>query len=621
MVKGMRILINKRDPNGADHLVATLKKTGVDIVFCISGAGNLAIIDALVRDGSIQIVYSHHEQAAVMEAQGYSRVSGKIGVAIVTTGAGTSNVATGALSAYLDSVPILIISGNESSFHCLNSNELRAYGVQGFDSVAVLKPIVKNSCRILKSEEVQAITEEMICHALEARMGPVHIDFPMDLQRRIVSNENIQDYLVTQDKPKDKKFDDGFSVKLMSHLAKSQKPFLYIGNGCRSEATLNILKKIIHRLQIPFFVSWSAIDLFQEDNPLNMGRIGIYGDRAANIALQKADLLICLGTRLAIPQVGYDMNDFARNATKWIVEIDESECNKFDNLKYHVLKSDVLLFLQNLDVLLNKTDVAISKEWLLDLEDIWNQLPRYDQIGQYTTKNNEYLHSADVIQVLNAKLKSDAIIVTDVGAGLLTGHYMYEATGTQRFFTSQGLGEMGFGLPGAIGAHFASPKKQIVCLNTDGGIMFNLQEMQLIPEHKIPLKLFIFNNNGYSMIKTSQQNLFGGRFSGSSGETGISFPSFEQLAQLFKFEYYRATSSNISNDLFSEMLESDNPVLFEIIMDPEQKYLPRLSTSKLSDGTLVSPPLEDLDPMISSELLQKLLGQELHPNSIKAREK
>jgi len=621
MVKGMCILINKQDLNGADHLVSALKKTGVDIVFCISGAGNLAIIDALVREGSINIVYSHHEQAAVMEAQGYSRVSGKTGIAIVTTGAGTSNVATGALSAYLDSVPILIISGNESSFHCLNSNKLRAYGVQGFDSVAVLKPIVKYSCRIFKSEEVQSITEEMIGHALEARMGPVHIDFPMDLQRRIVSNENIQDYLVTQDKTKDKKYDDDFSVQLVSHLAKSQKPFLYIGNGCRSEATLNILEKIINKLQIPFFVSWSAIDLFQENNPLNMGRIGIYGDRAANIALQKADLLICLGTRLAIPQVGYNMNDFARNATKWIVEIDESECKKFDYPKYYVLKSDVLPFLQNLDILLNKAEVAISKEWLLDLENIWNELPRYDQIGQKTLKNNEYLHSADVIQVLNAKLKSDAIIVTDVGAGLLTGHYMYEAKGTQRFFTSQGLGEMGFGLPGAIGAHFASPKKQIVCLNTDGGIMFNLQEMQLIPEHNIPLKLFIFNNNGYSMIKTSQQNLFGGRFSGSSGETGISFPSFEQLAQLFKFEYFKATSSNVGNDLFSEMLESNSPVLFEIIMDPEQKYLPRLSTSKLNDGTLVSPPLEDLDPMISAELLQRLLGQELHPNSLKAREK
>ena len=180
---------------------------------------------------------------------------------------------------------------------------------------------------------------------------------------------------------------------------------------------------------------------------------------------------------------------------------------------------------------------------------------------------------------------------------------------------------MGFGLPGAIGAHFAAPKKQIVCLNTDGGIMFNLQEMQLIPEHKIPLKLFIFNNDGYAMIKTSQQSLFGARLSGSSGNTGISFPSFEKLASLFNFQYYKATSLNFSNNLFDQMLESEEPVLFEIFMDPEQKYLPRLSTSKLSDGTLVSPPLEDLDPLISAELLEKLLGQKLHPDSLKARKK
>ena len=612
---------NEQNLNGADHLVSALKNAGVKIIFCISGAGNLAIIDALVRDNSIQLIYSHHEQAAVMEAQGYSRISGNIGVAIVTTGAGTSNVATGALSAYLDSVPVLIISGNESSFHCLNSNKLRAYGVQGFDSIAVLKPIVKSTRRILRSEEVISITEEMIATALDSRMGPVHIDFPMDLQRKIVSNENLQSILPTQPYSENRNYDENFSIQLVNHLIKSQKPVLYIGNGCRSKLTLNLLEKIINKLQIPFFLSWSAIDLFSEDNPLNMGRIGIYGDRAANIALQKADLLLCLGTRLAIPQIGYDLNDFSRNATKWIVEIDETECLKFDNPRYRVLNTDVLCFLQDLEKLINTANINISKDWLKDLEDIWGELPRYKQIGQNALKNKEYLHSADVIQVLNTKLKSDAIIVTDVGAGLLTGHYMYEAKGTQRFFTSQGLGEMGFGLPGAIGAHFAAPKKQIVCLNTDGGIMFNLQEMQLIPEHKIPLKLFIFNNNGYTMIKTSQQNLFGARISGSSKETGISFPSFEKLANLFKFQYYRATNSNFDNDLFSEMLDSAEPVLFEIIMDPEQKYLPRLSTSKLSDGTLVSPPLEDLDPLISAELLQKLLGQKLHLNSLKSREK
>ncbi|NBW29544.1 hypothetical protein EBR37_04145, partial [bacterium] len=191
-------MADDKDLNGADHLVSTLKNSGVEIIFCITGAGNLAIIDAIVRDSDIKLIYSHHEQAAVMEAQGYSRVSGKIGVVIVTTGAGTSNVATGALSAYLDSVPILIVSGNESSFHCSNSNKLRAYGVQGFDSVAVLKPIVKSTHRIMRVEEVKSITKEMISIAKEPRMGPVHIDFPMDLQRKIISKANLENKSLTQ---------------------------------------------------------------------------------------------------------------------------------------------------------------------------------------------------------------------------------------------------------------------------------------------------------------------------------------------------------------------------------------------------------------------------------------
>ena len=617
----MNILANIQDLNGADHLVSTLKTSGVEIIFCITGAGNLAIIDAIVRDGDIKLIYSHHEQAAVMEAQGYSRVSGKVGVVIVTTGAGTSNVATGALSAYLDSVPILIISGNESSFHCSNLNKLRAYGVQGFDSVAVLKPIVKSTHRIARVEEVKLAVEEMISIAKEPRMGTVHIDFPMDLQRKILSNVNLENKGLAQNYLPKKKVDNNFIKLLVDSMTKSQKPILYIGNGCRSDEALKLLKIIIDKLQIPFFVSWSAIDLFPNDNLLNMGRIGLYGDRAANITLQKADLVLCLGTRLAIPQVGYSLTDFARNATKWIVDIDETECNKFDDPKYQVLNTSVLDFLKDFNMLPGINSIKVSKDWLNDIENIWKELPRYDQIGPLVSKNKEYLHSADVIKVLNTKLKDDAVIVTDVGAGLLTGHYMYEAKGTQRFFTSQGLGEMGFGLPGAIGAHFAAPKKQIVCLNTDGGIMFNLQELQLVPEHKIPLKLFIFNNDGYAMIKTSQKNLFGARFSGSSGTSGISFPSFEKIALAFGFQYYKATNSNFNNNLFDEMLESQAPVLFEIIMDPEQKYLPRLSTSKLHDGTFVSPPLEDLDPLISAELLEKLLGEKLHPDSLKARKK
>ncbi len=612
---------SKQGLTAADLLVDTLKNYGVEIVFCISGAGNLAIIDALVRDRGIRIIYSHHEQAAVMEAQGYSRISGKIGVVIVTTGAGTSNVATGALSAYLDSVPVLIISGNESSFHCLNSNNLRAYGVQGFDSVSFLKPIVKSTYRIKNGEEIKLKTEEMISIAKQSRMGPVHIDFPMDLQRRIIGNHDLQTISPVQKTTEKFNSNPSFIKDLTENLIKSRTPFLYIGNGCRNELSIKLLKLIIDKLQIPFLLSWSAIDLFPDEHPLNMGRIGIYGDRAANIALQKSDLLLCLGTRLAIPQIGYDRTDFARKASKWVVDIDEAECKKFQNTEYNVLNNDVLDFLQDFYLNLESQNFRVSSDWINDIKNIWLELPRYNQIGPKSSKKKDYLHSADVINVLNTKLKDDAIIVTDVGAGLLTGHYMYKAKGQQRFFTSQGLGEMGFGLPGAIGAHFADQTKQIICLNTDGGIMFNLQELQLVCEHKIPLKLFIFNNDGYAMIKVSQNNLFGARLSGSSINTGISFPSFEKLAKLFNFRFFRATESTFNTSLFDEMLESNEPVLFEIMMDPEQKYLPRLSTSKLDDGTLVSPPIEDLDPLISQDLLEKLLGQKLHLDSLKARRK
>lgn len=607
--------------NGADHLVKTLKDQKVQVIFAITGAGNLAIIDSILRDGEITLVYSHHEQAAVMEAQGYSRISGKIGVALVTTGGGTSNAITGILSAHLDSVPILVISGNESSFHCENSYQLRAYGVQGFDSVSVIKPIAKDSYRITNSSEVIEVTQRMINLALTPRMGPTHIDFPMDLQRkRVVEKVLPPSNNSTRVKPTKSRELSIFLVSCLENLAKSYQPMLYIGNGCRDQKTRKLLETVIENLQIPFLLSWSAIDLFPESHRLNMGRVGIYGDRAANIALQKADSLICLGTRLAIPQIGYELADFARNATKWVVEIDPTECDKFSGSLWNILNGDVSEFLTSLNSKLETQDLRVSPNWVSDLEGIWSKIPRKDQIGDPVSDPEVFVHSAEIIQYLNKQLKEDAIIATDVGAGLLTGHYMFESKGSQRFFTSQGLGEMGFGLPGAIGAYFAEPTKQIICLNTDGGIMFNLQELQLVSEHRIPLKLFVFNNDGYTMIKTSQENLFESRVSGSTSNSGISFPLFINIAETFGFDYYKVLNSNSLNKQFNDLLDSQKPVLFEIIMDPEQKYLPRLSTTKLEDGSLVSPPLEDLSPMISAELLRSLLGQDLRPQSIKARE-
>jgi acetolactate synthase-1/2/3 large subunit len=603
---------NRSSVSGADVLVQVLIEKSVKKVFAITGAGNLAIIDAIARDGSIKLIYAHHEQAAVMEAQGYARVTGEIGVALVTTGGGSSNVTTGVLSAYLDSIPILLISGNESSFHCANPYDLRAYGVQGFNSTESLKPITKLAVRIKSVSDVEVTIRDSINLALENRMGPVHIDFPMDLQRKVAGEQSVFSIKKKAQKELAKK-----SISLLIDDLKSAKaPLIYFGNGIRNTKSIELAKKIIHDLRIPYLVSWSAIDLFPESDILNVGRVGIYGDRHANILLQKSDLLVAIGTRLAIPQLGYDKKDFARKAKKWVVEIDPTECAKFEDLGWEILNNDAGQVMEGITAELKlPLDLEI---WRSDCIYMKKAFPRMEQLGPPPSDKSTQIHSGEVLNYLNSALAVDALVVTDVGAALLNGHYLYEHTGSRRFFTSQGLGEMGFGLPAAIGAHFADPSKQLVCLNTDGAIMFNLQELQVVSEHKIPMKLFIFNNSGYSMIRISQENLFAGRLEGSTIESGVSFPAFEDVAKTFGFNHVKIRNSG-DLELIDQVLVTQNAELIEVMMDPEQKYFPRLATNKLPDGTLVSPPIEDLDPKIDIELLEKMLGYKPHENSFKAR--
>lgn len=598
--------------SGADVLVQELLQAGVNTIFAITGAGNLAIIDAIARDGSINLVYSHHEQAAVMEAQGYARVTGKLGVALVTTGGGSSNVTTGILSAYLDSVPILLISGNESSFHCENPFNLRAYGVQGFNSCETLKPISKSAIRIEVVSSVSRLLKQSIDLALCDRMGPVHIDFPMDLQRKLAGPQDEPQivYKKIGELPR------AHISSLVADLNSSKAPLIYFGNGVRRSEAITVARALISRLQIPYLVSWSAIDLFPENDALNVGRVGIYGDRHANLLLQKSDLIIAIGTRLAIPQLGYDKTDFGRKAKKWVIEIDPTECAKFAGLGWSIINNDAELVMRKL--LDQISESMLISNWRSNCESLKATFPRVEQLGPWPTNPKTQIHSGVVIEHLNSAVEEDAIIITDVGAALLNGHYLYQQRESRRFFTSQGLGEMGFGLPAAIGAYFAEPDKQIVCLNTDGAIMFNLQELQLITEHRIPIKLFIFNNAGYSMIRISQENLFEQRLAGSTIESGISFPSFRAVAETFSLNYLLV--NNISQlSTIDHALSTNEAVLIEIMMDPEQKYYPRLATNKLSDGTLVSPPIEDLDPKIDIQLLEEMLGYPPHENSYKAR--
>jgi acetolactate synthase-1/2/3 large subunit len=414
----------------------------------------------------------------------------------------------------------------------------------------------------------------------------------MDLQRKLADEQSD-----TKLKQKEMlQINEQSISELATDLKTSNSPLIYFGNGIRNTRSIELAKKLVRDLRIPYLVSWSAIDMFPESDELNVGRVGIYGDRHANILLQKSDLLLAIGTRLAIPQVGYDKSDFGRKAKKWVVEIDATECAKFEDLDWNILNCDAGQVMKHLT---SKLNLPLDIEtWRADCTSMKKTFPRIEQLGPPPVDESQQIHSGEVLNHLNSVLQPDALVVTDVGAALLNGHYLYEQAGERRFFTSQGLGEMGFGLPAAIGAHFADPTKQLVCLNTDGAIMFNLQELQVVAEHKIAMKLFIFNNAGYSMIRISQENLFEGRLAGSTVESGVSFPSFEDVAKTFGFKHVKIRNKD-DLKLIDSALTSPLPELIEVMMDPEQKYFPRLATNKLPDGTLVSPPIEDLDPKIA----------------------
>ena len=605
--------------NGADEMVNCLVGRGVDTIFCITGAGNLALVDALMRDGRVRLIYCHHEQATVMAAQGYARISGGVGVALVTTGGGAANALTGALSAQLDSVPILLLTGNESSFHCTGMAGFRAYGVQGFDAVSVYEPVTKIASRILDTDEISKLLESAWEEASTDRQGVALLDFPMDIQRRpidVLTGLPSEGLVVDRTPPSG---DSAAATEVAKALAQSAKPLLYLGNGARNHGSLELALSLIEKHELPFLLSWSAADLIEDGHPLNMGRVGIYGDRAGNILLQQCDLLLCVGTRLAIPQMGYDQEDFARHAERWVVDVDEQELSKFKGPRWHRVCEDALGFLEGLTQALEQHPVSPRTSWLDECNRVWTALPRDEQNGREGEDDAGYVHSCSVMENLNETLPDDAVVSTDVGAGLLSGHYSLRPRQGQRLFTSQGLGEMGFGLPAAIGAYFADTSRPIICLSTDGGMMFNLQELQTARIHGIPLKLFVFNNDGYGMIRISQSSLFDSRFAGIGPESGVSFPNFADVAATFGFAHRLIDSDSTLRSVLPEALHSAGPELIEVRMSPYQKYQPRLATRRLPDGTLSSPPLEDLDPYLSLEELEGLLGTRAHRNSYISR--
>ena len=596
----------------ADVIAETLFAQGVSQVFGITGAGNIQIFDALARHGGFSLVFTHHEQAAVMAANTYFRTTGKLALALVTTGGGSTNALTGVVSSNMDSIPVLVIAGNEPSRYTTADNNLRIWGIQGFDSVQVMSPVSKMAMRITNSSNVAENLKSAINTSLSGKQGVSWVEVPLDLQSvRIVA----QDISETKLSPAPTVSAEQIS-SVISALKHAKKPLLWLGYGIKSANAEDILKEFLQTHQIPFLLSWAGSDLIENSNVLYVGKAGVYGQRHANLILQAADYVLAIGTRLAIPQIGYSLEELAPEARIDLVDIDSNEVHKFGERTTEAIQSDAGNFLSQLSKNLTSKNQLNFPDWL---EHIKNVKAKFPLIAQEHKDTNGFMNSYKVIERLNGEFKDDALFVTDMGTALLSGFYGLDLQENQRLMTSTGLGEMGFGLPAAVGAAFGEPDKDIICLNADGGMMMNLQELQTIVHHKLNIKIFIFNNDGYLMIKRSQIALLESRFVGVDSDSGLSCPSFEKISTAFEIPYFKLRNWEDFDHGFNEFLDKKGPSMIEIYMDPVQGFFPRLMTSTSPSGALVSPPLEDLSPLISIEDLEWALQRKASPRSYQIR--
>jgi acetolactate synthase-1/2/3 large subunit len=594
----------------SDQIALLLEELGIRHAFGIIGAGNVHLFESITRQGYTEIVCVHHEQTATMAMQTYFRTHGKLAAALLTTGGGATNGVTGVVSAWADSVPGLVIAGNENGKFCTPDNPLRMWGVQGYDSVQMIEKVTKYASRV--TDPVQAIyeLEKAAFITLDARPGPVWVEIPMSIQSSRIDAATFARFAPSKT-PRLLPADAAVK-RVVEKLQSSKRPVLWLGHGIRLAGAAERLLKLVEALNIPALVSWAGIDMLDSNHALVFGRAGVYGQRSANFVLQNSDYVLAIGTRLAIPQVGYDLSELARAAQIDVVDIDETEGNKLGDRVNEFIHSDAGTFI---DALSQATHAGIGAktEWLARCGYYRDKFP---WIGPEHADPEGFINSYRFMDRLNQFFKPDQVVVTDMGTALLCGHQILKLDSGQRLMTSTGLGEMGYGLPAAIGASFANDRGEVMCLNCDGGMMMNLQELQTIVHHQLPIKLFIFNNDGYLMIKHTQNALFNkSGYVGTDKSSGVSCPDFSKIAAAFDIPAFQIRGWEECDTVLEQVQSAQGPVICEVFMHPEQLFVPKLSVAATPQGTLVSPPLEDLSPLATIEALEDAMIVGVHEKS------
>lgn len=586
----------------SDWVAQKLAEHGIHHAFMVTGGGAMHLNHSIGQHPEIETVFNHHEQACAMAAEAYYRLTNKLAVVNVTSGPGGTNAITGVYGAYVDSIGMLVISGQVKFETTVRSTglPLRQYGDQELDIEPLVRPVTKYVQMVTDPQTIRYHLEKAIYLATSGRPGPCWLDIPLNVQAAPINPDELEGFDPKELDEPWKATDISTSVTaIMDKISQSKRPVVFVGAGIRLSGQHEAFLRLVEKLGIPVVTGWNAHDAIWNDHPLYVGRPGTIGDRGGNFAVQNSDLLLVLGSRLNIRQVSYNWTSFAREAFKIWIDIDETE------LKKPSVKADMPIHASLSDLLPALVDADYSgpnnehKGWLEWCKERQKRFP----VVQPEYWRGEIINPYCFMETLFNNLEESQITVTGNGSACVIGFQTAFLKKGQRLWTNSGCATMGYDLPAAIGAHKGSGGKPIVCLAGDGSIMMNLQELQTIVGNELPIKIFIINNNGYVSIFQTHRNFFNGVEVGGGPKSGVSFPDFEKLIQGFGLPFIRCERHEDMEAAIRTTMATEGPAVCEVIVDEHQPFAPKLGAKQHPDGRITSPALEDLSPFLSREEL------------------
>lgn len=574
----------------SDYIVQFLVDQGIKHAFVITGGASVHMIDSLAKNSEIDYICAQHEQASAMMADAYSRVSGKLGTAISTSGPGATNMITGTCCAYYDSVPVLYLTGQVATFRLKGESGIRQLGFQETDTVDMFKPITKYAVMVRDAKTIRYELEKAVHIAKTGRPGPVVVDIPDDLQRENIDPDSLKSFTPDIETEKNLVLNDKIS-EIIRMINYSKRPVVVLGWGVRLSRSEKQALEFIEALGFPVLLSFAMRDFLESSSPMAVGSFGSHGTRYGNFTVQNSDLVIVIGSRLDSRKSGSPPKDFARDAKKIIVDIDQSELNKFENIGINVdllLHADCKDFFQAINQRMEELSLQDISPWKKQIEQ-WKIAFPICQSEYYASENlNPYVF----VKTLSEVLDEGDIIISDTGCGLVWAAQAFEFKKGQRFLHAFNYTPMGYALPASIGACFANKGKRVICLSGDGGLQMNIQELATVIRHQLPIKILLINNNGYSMIGQTQDQWLDSKYEASTVELGLAFPDFEKLAIAYGFRTIGVKHNKKMRDKLQDVVSGDDPSFCNIEISFDEKVIPQVKYGR---------PLEDGDPLLPRE--------------------